>query len=53
MYKLYLQLHERDVNDKLESGDVLCKPVVKYKFYDKYFKDNFNLSFGLPRTDKC
>lgn len=53
MYKLFLQMHEKDTFDKLENGDLTCKPVVKYKRYDKYMKENFNLSFGYPRTDTC
>lgn len=53
MYKLFLQLHDKDTYEKLENGDLTCKPVVKYKFYEKYMKENFNLSFGYPRTDTC
>lgn len=53
MYKLFLQLHDKDTYDKLENGDLTCKPVVKYKYYEKYMKVNFNLSFGYPRTDTC
>jgi len=53
MYRLYLQMHEKDEYDKFEKGDPTCKPIVKYKYYDKYFKDKFQLSFGYPRSDTC
>lgn len=31
--------------------DVKC--IVKYEFFLKYYKDNFNYSFGKPRVDVC
>ena len=43
MYGLYVQKHEVDAED----------PVVSYNFYLKYFNENFNLSFGYPKTDTC
>lgn len=53
MYRLYLQMHEKDEYDKFEKGDPTYKPIVKYKYYDKYFKEKFHLSFGYPRSDTC
>lgn len=29
------------------------KPKITYDFYYRYFTQNFNLSFGYPRTDTC
>lgn len=29
------------------------KDKVKYSFYYRYFKENFNLSFGRPQVDVC
>lgn len=26
---------------------------IKYEYYNKYFRDNFNLSFGRPQVDTC
>lgn len=48
MYELYLELHEpQSVADKNN------KPKVTYDFYFRYFKQNFNYSFGSPRSDTC
>lgn len=30
-----------------------CIDIVKYKFFLKYFHENFNLSFGRPQIDVC
>ena len=47
MYLLYLEKHEPQVKD---SGD---KPQVKEWLYRKIFNEEFNLSFGYPRSDTC
>lgn len=26
---------------------------IKYEYYNKYFRENFNLSFGRPQVDTC
>lgn len=41
MYDLFLTKHQ-EMKDK-----------VKYNFYYKYFKENFNYSFGRPQVDVC
>ena len=47
MYLLYLEKHEPQVKD---SGD---KPQVKEWLYRKIFNEEYNLSFGYPRSDTC
>jgi len=46
-------MHEKDEYDKFEKGDPIYQPIVKYKYYEKYFKEKFQLSFGYPRSDTC
>jgi hypothetical protein len=29
------------------------KPIIKYEYFAEYFKNNFNLTFGTPKTDTC
>ena len=43
MHNLYVKKYE--ANEE-------C-PIVSYHYYLKYFQENFNLSFGYPRTDTC
>ena len=43
MYALYLQKYEPDVNEH----------QVKEWIYRKIFNEEFNLSFGYPRSDTC
>ena len=43
MYELYVQEFE------LDNG----KPLVSYEYYLQYFNENFNISFGYPKTDTC
>ena len=43
MHRLYIEKHEEDSSN----------PVVKYSFYFKIFIEEFNLSFGHPKTDTC
>ena len=47
MYLLYLEKHEPQVK---ETG---AKPEVKEWLYRKIFNEEFNLSFGYPRSDTC
>lgn len=41
MYEMF-QIEHPELKDK-----------VKYSFYYRYFKENFNLSFGRPQVDVC
>ena len=43
MYELYVE--------KFEPG--VEKPLVSYKLYLRHFNENFNISFGYPRSDTC
>ena len=47
MYIMYLKKYEPGVS---ESG---CKPIIKQWLYRKIFNEEFNLSFGYPRSDTC
>ena len=47
MYLLYQEKYEPQVK---ETG---AKPVVKEWLYRKIFTEEFNLSFGYPRSDTC
>ena len=47
MYQLYLEKYEPGV---IETG---MKPEVKEWLYRKIFNEEFNLSFGYPRSDTC
>ena len=42
MHELYMAKYESDGNH-----------VVSYEYYRQYFNDNFNLSFGHPKSDTC
>ena len=43
MHRLYVEKY----------GGGVKKTVVKYHYYNKVFNENFNLSFGYPKTDTC
>ena len=43
MHRMYVDKHEGGAN----------KPLVKYHYYLKVFNDEFNLSFGYPKSDTC
>ena len=47
MYQLYLEKYEPQVQE------VQAKPEVKEWLYRKIFNEEFNLSFGYPRSDTC
>ena len=47
MYLLFQEKYEPQVR---ESG---YKPEVKEWLYRKIFNEEFNLSFGYPRSDTC
>lgn len=52
MYKLYLEKYEPDVSEKLKRGEK-CQAKVSYDFYFRHFRENYNISFGSPRSDTC
>lgn len=52
MHSLYLEKYETDIYKKLQDGEKV-NPTVKYDFFTRHFADNFNISFGFPRTDTC
>ncbi|CAH2007421.1 unnamed protein product [Acanthoscelides obtectus] len=52
MYDLYLKKYEPDVH-KLKQGGLPYKPKISYDFYGRYFRENFNISFGTARKDTC
>ena len=47
MYDLYLKRYEPEVSE------TAAKPQVKEWLYRKIFNEEFNLSFGYPRSDTC
>ena len=47
MYQLYLEKYEPQVQE------VQAKPEVEEWLYRKIFNEEFNLSFGYPRSDTC
>jgi hypothetical protein len=53
--KKYLsaQLNAKIMYSKFLNDHPECKENVKYKFFLKYFQQNFNLSFGRPQIDVC
>lgn len=54
MYELYLERYEQDVYKYWFTNDKSAhKPKVSYDFYFRYFKSNFNMTFGHPRSDTC
>lgn len=55
LYALYLERYERDMFEiyGIKEQKHLFHPKVTYDFYFRYFKDNFNISFGSPRSDTC
>lgn len=53
MYKLYLEKNEPEKFELIKRGEKNIKPIVKYDYFSEHFKNNFNLSFGTPRTDTC
>ncbi|XP_050314683.1 uncharacterized protein LOC126749093 [Anthonomus grandis grandis] len=52
MYDLYLKKFEPE-NYKLKQDELPFKPKICYDFYGRYFRENFNISFGRPRKDTC
>ena len=43
MHRLYVKEHEGQV----------ATPIIKYNYYAKIFNEEFNLSFGYPKSDTC
>ncbi|CAG9773256.1 unnamed protein product [Ceutorhynchus assimilis] len=52
MYELYLEKYDFDQYSLLKNHQKI-KPKVTYDFYYRYFTQNYNLSFGYPRSDTC
>ncbi|CAI6374563.1 unnamed protein product [Macrosiphum euphorbiae] len=52
MYEMYIEKYEPDIYEILINGRK-AKPIVKYPYFLKYFNNNFNLSFGNPKSDTC
>lgn len=52
IYKMFLEKYDPYIFELMKS-DENAKPIVKYKFFCEYFNNNFNLSFGSPRSDTC
>jgi len=52
LYKLYLKEYEPEHFESMQKGEKI-KPIVKQDFFYDYFRNNFNLSFGTPKTDTC
>lgn len=54
LHELYLQKYEpvqyRILQEKNHEN---FKPVVKYEYFRKYLTENFNISFGSPKSDTC
>ncbi|KAL5239619.1 hypothetical protein ACI65C_007029 [Semiaphis heraclei] len=48
MYKLFLQLHNKDTYDKLENGDLTCKPIAKADEFVETLTFDFEQNFPLP-----
>lgn len=52
MWLLYLTRYEPEELQKIRRRKK-CSPKVKLWLYMKVFNTEFNLSFGMPRTDMC
>lgn len=50
---MYLEKNEPEKFELIQRGEKNIKPIVKYYYFSVHFKNNFNLSFGTPRTDTC
>ena len=55
MYHLYLEVHEPEVveRERIFPLPLKIKPVVTEHRYRMVFNRDFNLGFGLPRSDTC
>lgn len=49
MYKHYLEKNESEIFEMKQRGE---KNII-YDYFSEYFKNNFNLTFGTPKTDTC
>lgn len=52
MHELYLQKYEPEQYHLLKANQTI-NPEVKYEFFRKFFVENFNMSFGKPKSDTC
>lgn len=55
LHMLYLEKHEPIQYRILQENGTNenFKPVVQYEFFRKYFTENFNITFGSPKSDTC
>lgn len=56
LHEMYLAKYEPNQYKLLQDGkqdDETFNPTVKYEFFRKYFTENFNISFGKPKSDSC
>ena len=49
--KEFPEAYKQIAEDNLQPEKIDC--VVRYEYYFRYFKENFNYGFGQPRTDVC
>lgn len=52
MYDLYLKKFEPEAY-RLKQDKLPFQPKISYDFYGRYFRENFNISFGRTRKDTC
>lgn len=52
MHMMYLEKYEPTNYQRLTSGEQ-CQPQVTYDFFYRHFTSNYNISFGVPRSDTC
>lgn len=54
MWTSYLQLYEPKAYLAAKQNNMyIAKPRVKYEFFLRYYKENFNYPFGRLRVDVC
>lgn len=53
MWLLYLEKYEPEQRLLYRTDKKAMKPKLKYSYYLTVFNNEFNLSFGQPRTDTC
>ncbi|XP_030764032.1 uncharacterized protein LOC115888429 isoform X1 [Sitophilus oryzae] len=56
MYEMFLEKHYPGVLFEAKQNERNLQKLqseVKYSFYLQYFRDNYNYTFGRPRSDVC
>lgn len=56
IYEMFLEKHYNEVLIEAKQNDFNLQKLkceVKYSFYLQYFRDNYNYTFGRPRSDVC